>query len=146
LGDGVLGWDIDRRKVTIFDSGTQRLDISTLRKPDATENAYVYVRSFTACQNEILEELERRIGEKFQVTHDKAVEMSMRGREHLEEGDYDNGYPEVVTGAAYGPWRFIDFGEHAARWNRELDLPEEETLQSVIQAVLQKKDILTSRS
>ncbi|KAK9321577.1 isoflavone reductase [Lipomyces orientalis] len=153
LGNGTMGWDIEARKVTIFDSGTQpfeastvsqvrRAVVSTLRHLDETRNTYVYINSFTLTQNKVLSTLERLSGKKFEITNGSTKEIAARGQEHLREGDFENGYPEIVTAATYGPWGFDHFGGRAVQWNEILGLPEEEDFDSVIQSVLEKKHLV----
>ena len=152
LGNGVLGWDIDRRKVTLFHSGDRPVEattvnqvcraiIGTLRNPDTTRNTHIHVNSFTVTQNQILAVLERLTGDSFEVSHESSEALAVRGKEHLEQGDLDQGYPGVVTVVAYGPWCFLNFGERPTKWKKALGLNKEEDHETEIRAVLEKKGI-----
>ena len=127
-----MGWDVDAFKVTIFDSGDQSFEastvsqvgravVSTLRHLEETMSTYVYINSFTLSQNKVLSLLEKLTGKKFEITMGSSKEIAARGKEHVKQGDFENGYPEIVTAAAYGPWGFCDFGEKTAEWNKILD-------------------------
>ncbi|KAJ5883930.1 uncharacterized protein N7473_010816 [Penicillium subrubescens] len=153
--NAAMGWDIRAKKVTIFDTGDQTFDVSTLshviqsivstlQYPEETKNTYVYVRSFTTTQNKLLATLERISGRKFKVTRANTKDLAERGQEHLKQGDYERGYPEIVTALGYGPWGFLDFKERAEKWNRTLGLKisKEESLDSIIEDVLKKKDVI----
>ncbi|KAK9311595.1 isoflavone reductase [Lipomyces starkeyi] len=153
LGNGTMGWDVEACKVTIFDSGDQpfeastvsqvgRAVVSTLRHLDETMNTYVYINSFTLTQNKVLSVLERLSGKKFEITNGSTKLIAALGQEHLRQGDFENGYPEIVTAATYGPWGFDDFGGRAEKWNEILGLPDEEDFDSVIQSVLEKKHLV----
>jgi hypothetical protein len=153
--NAAMGWDVRAQKVTIFDTGDQPFDVSTLshvvqsivstlQYPEETKNTYVYVRSFTTTQNKLLAALERISGRKFKVTRANTKDLAERGQEHLQQGDYEHGYPEIVTALAYGPWGFLDFKVRAEKWNQTLGLKisKEESLDSIIEDVLKKKDVI----
>jgi hypothetical protein len=152
FGGGTMGWDVDARKVTIYDSGDRHFEastvdqvcraiISTLKHPNETKNTYVYVRSFVLTQNKILAILEKFQG-PYEVTKDTAIEISTRGLDNIKRGNMAEGYPQMITGATYGPWGFVDFGERPIKWNEILGLPKEEDIEEVIQGVLKKKNLV----
>jgi hypothetical protein len=152
LENAAMGWDLSARKVSIFDSGNRpfvvstlgqvtRAIISVLRHEEETRNAYVYVKSFEVTQNQLLGLIERLSGAKFEVKHFTTEEIAQRGVDHLKEGDYEHGYPEVVTAVAYGPWGFLGFGEQAEKWINVLGLPKED-LEETVRDILRKKGLL----
>jgi hypothetical protein len=148
-----MGWDLKARKVTVFDTGDQLFDVSTLDRVahtivatlqhyEETKNRYVYVKSFTLSQNKLLQVIEKLSGAKFEVAKGSTQEIGVRGRAHLDQRDFEHGYPEVVTAVAYGPWDFIYFREKADKWNTVLELPDEEPLESVVTDVLKRNSLV----
>jgi hypothetical protein len=147
-----MGWDLSAHRVSIFDSGNRpfvvstlgqvtRAIISVLRHEEETRNTYVYVKSFEVTQNQLLGLIERLSGTKFEVKHLTTEEIMQAGVDHLEKGDFEHGYPEVVTAVAYGPWGFLGFGDQAEKWNSVLGLPKEH-LEETVREVLRKKKLL----
>lgn len=153
-GKGSLGWDIDKGEVTIYDSGNQEFDTSTvdqvaraaiaiLRNLEETENTYVFINSFTSTQNQTLSALERIQGKSYKVSHDSWSAARSRGLEALEKGEIEVGYHDLVTGAVYDPGHFLLFkAEEVGKWKRILQLNEKEDLDGVIMGVLRKKNLI----
>lgn len=134
MGYGVLGRDLDAQKVTVFDSGDNPFDatttvqvgravVSSLLHYTETNNQRVYVSSFRVTQNQVLDTFKRLSGKEFEVTRANSRELAAMGKEHLEKGDWQQGYIEAVTAAIYLDSGFSNFGERSAYWNRVLDLP-----------------------
>ncbi|RHZ59769.1 hypothetical protein CDV55_105443 [Aspergillus turcosus] len=96
-------------------------------------------KTFEVTQNQLLGLIERLSGTKFEVTHLTTEEIRQQGVDHLEQGDYEYGYLEVVMAVPYGPWGFLGFGDQAEKWNSDLGLPKED-LEETVRQVLRKKD------
>ncbi|KAF2204783.1 NAD(P)-binding protein [Delitschia confertaspora ATCC 74209] len=93
-----LGFNIQDRKATIYDSGTEAFTGTTLRgiaaavvgilnHPDETANKYLRVRSIQTCQNELLAAFEEATGENWEVEYEKSSDLMARGRQKLKNGD-----------------------------------------------------------
>lgn len=106
LRSGMLGYDLDKKEVTLVDSGNEKYQTSTLaqvarsiagvlKKPEATANQYIYVNSFNASQNEILAALEDATGSKWTVTKVNSSDLVKEGEEKLAKGDYTSFVPLV---------------------------------------------------
>ncbi|KAL6907255.1 NAD(P)-binding protein [Trichoderma evansii] len=153
-GRGTLGWDLDKGEVTIYDSGNQEYDTSTvdqvarsaiavLRNLKETENTYVFVNSFTSTQNQTLSALERIQGKSYKVSRDTSAATIARGLEELERGEVDAGYRDLVTGTIYDPGHFALFkADEVGKWKKILQLNNNEDLEGVITEVLRKKDLI----
>lgn len=149
-----MGWDIDKGEVTIYDSGNQEFDTSTvdqvaratiaiLRTLEETENTYVFVNSFVSTQNQTLSALERIQGKSYKVSHDSWSAARSRGLEALERGDIEVGYHDLVTGTIYDPGHFTLFkAEEVGKWKTILQLDEKEDLDGVAMDVLRKKNLI----
>lgn len=117
--------------------------ISVLHHPDETANQYVYVNSFTLTQNLLLSTLERLQGVKYDKKVDTTAAIVARGEYKLSHGDNAGGYPDIVTGSVYAPWRFSHFEPAVvARWKETLGLREVEHVETVISEVLRKNELL----
>lgn len=153
-GQGTLGWDIDKSEVTIYDSGNQEYDTSSvdqvaratiaiLRNLEETENTYVFVNSFVSTQNQTLSAIERIHGKSYKVSHDTFSAARSRGLEALERGDVEAGYHDLVTGTIYDPGHFTLFkADEVDKWRKILQLNENEDLDGVIVDVLRKKHLI----
>lgn len=149
-----MGWDIDKGEVTIYDSGDQEFDATTvdqvaraaiaiLRNLEETKNTYVFINSFVITQNQTLSALERIQGKPYKVSHDSWSAARSRGLEALERGDIEVGYHDLVTGTIYDPGHFAHFkAEEVSKWKKILQLNEKEDLDGVIMEVLRKKNLI----
>jgi nucleoside-diphosphate-sugar epimerase len=150
-----LGWDIDASRVTIYDSGDQEFDTSTveqlvravtsvLKHPEETKNTYVFVNSFTFTQNKVLSALERLQGKKYEVLKDTTASIYASGTQKLSSGDVATGYPEIVTASVYAPWKFSSFpADEVTKWKQALELTEVDDSDTVVSSVLRKKGLLS---
>jgi hypothetical protein len=149
VGYDVLGWDLDHQKVKIFDKGIRPLDVtnmnqvglavaSTLQHLDETKNKRIYVNSFTVTQNQVLEAFERISGRKFETSQASTTELIAVAKEHLAQGNWEQGYPEAVTAALYLDAGFGYFSGRTSHWNKVLGLSEE-SLDAAVTAVLEQK-------
>ncbi|KAF3057584.1 hypothetical protein CFAM422_012445 [Trichoderma lentiforme] len=151
IGTGLMGWEIEEYKATIYDSGDQRYDAtnfetvgkaiaSVLTHPDITRNQQVYVNSFKVCQNEVIEGVERLLGKKIAISRASSVEIAERGRLTMANGEWQKGYFDSATGSTHGPWGFCDFGGRSTRWNDVLDIPKDD-LETTLKRVLKNKKL-----
>ncbi|KAL7953392.1 hypothetical protein V8C34DRAFT_309250 [Trichoderma compactum] len=93
---GVMGWDLESFKVTIFDSGDQEFSCtnittvaeaiaSVLKHQNATKNQNVYVSSFPRLtQNEVLAAREALSGRKFEVTQASTEDLVAKGEARIK--------------------------------------------------------------
>ncbi|KAL7803936.1 NmrA-like family protein [Trichoderma afarasin] len=151
LDMGVMGWDLESFKVTIFDSGDQEFSCtntktvaeaiaSVLKREDATKNQNVYVSSFPRLtQNEVLAALEGLSGRKFEVTHASTEDLVAKGEARIKRREWLQGYIETVSASCYAPWGYNTFGDRAEKWNTILELPKED-LEDTLTRVLRMSD------
>ncbi|KAI0179089.1 NAD(P)-binding protein [Hypoxylon sp. FL1284] len=96
---GSVGFDKKTKTATIYDSGNEPFQASNLpflgravaailSQPDKTANMYISVASFNPTQNQILEVVEAKTGEKWTVEHATGAEHEKIGLEKLSKGDY----------------------------------------------------------
>ncbi|KAI0855969.1 hypothetical protein F4860DRAFT_494611 [Xylaria cubensis] len=148
-GHGLLGIDIRSKTATIIDSGNQEFTTSTmpivtkatasiLLHPEKTKNRYVHVHSFTLTQNLVLEALERVMRTKFSREKTSREDLLALATKHLEEGDYENGYYEMVNTVVYSGPPVSLFSGRAIQGKKLLGLVEAEDLDEVVKGVLAK--------
>lgn len=114
---------------------------------DETKNQFGFVNSFTITQNEVLRELEKVTGEKFEITNVIGEEVGKIGLEKLKTGkmesigggEYAVGTFEVVGAALYGYGGANNYSKTKGIWNENLGLPVEsleETVGRVVKELL----------
>ena len=146
----LLGFDVKTKSGALFDSGEAKFTASTINKatqavasvllhPEETKNKYVYVSSFDLNQNAILESLERVSGSKFSMDKSKAEDLLATGKKHLEEGQWDKAYYELVTALTYSGFEFGVFSEKTKYWDEVLGLEQNETMDDAAKWVLARK-------
>lgn len=157
LSNGELfGIDIEKRKVTFFDDGSQRLNTSTwvqvgratatvLSLPEDALNAYrnrmVYTSSFAVNQKEMFESAKRITATSdgdWNVTSEPARQRYKDACERLEKGD------RVAFGRKLYTRFFYDDAGLYEKWhgsdNEALDLPEENLDEATKRALQVAKD------
>lgn len=146
LVTGFLGFDINSKSATIYDSGTQpfsatplstigRALVSLLQNPSATKaNQYVYISSFLTSQNEILAALEKASGTKYTIQKSTAAKLIEGGNAKLGKGDF-NGIGDLIMGNLYGG-EGNDFERSEELANGKLGL-KGERLEEVTKTVVQ---------
>ncbi|RDW72069.1 hypothetical protein BP5796_08103 [Coleophoma crateriformis] len=149
---GAFGWDLQHRKVTVFDGGEQEVEATTLaqlsravaailaeEQRGATKNRYVYVNSFTVTQKEVLEIIETLMPDvDIEVTEVKTDELGKAGVEKLASGDAQAaqmGGFEVITAAVYGFGGANNYSKNRGLWNQKLGLPQED-LRAVLAGIV----------
>lgn len=65
-----------------------RVIAAVLSQPEKTANQYLSVASFNPSQNQILEIVEAKTGEKWKVEHASTAEQEKIGLDKLSKGDY----------------------------------------------------------
>ncbi|KAL7966065.1 hypothetical protein HDV63DRAFT_385448 [Trichoderma sp. SZMC 28014] len=135
-GHGLMGFYFDDPKVQLFDKGVRPLDATTMNQVglavaatlqhlEETKNKRIYVKSFSVSQAQIVDIFEKLSNKTFSRTDASASELIVVGKKHIEEGNWDLGYPESVTAALYSDTGFGYSSERASEWNKVLGLPEE---------------------
>ncbi|KAH7064994.1 hypothetical protein B0J12DRAFT_748999 [Macrophomina phaseolina] len=102
-----LDWALDKdffkinipgRKAKIFDSGTHKFTVTTLpnvalatarilQDPGRTANRYLYFQDFACSSRDIVAELERQSGEKWELEHVSSEREIANAREGIARGD-----------------------------------------------------------
>ncbi|KAJ5946599.1 isoflavone reductase family protein [Penicillium verhagenii] len=150
LEAGWLDYHLKERKVTIYDSGDKAWSTSTLGtasaavvkvllKPEQTENKPVFVASFTVSQRQVLEELEKATGEKWEVRRMSSADALKKAAE-LDTKDYSDGLKLLVLMLLYADDmdRGADFAKDGLLWNDLLGLREENLAEVVGRVVKQQ--------
>ena len=139
LTNELLGFDLRSRKATIFDDGNTKFSASTLahigeavtkilQKEDATKNKMLYMESVYTSQNELLAQLQRISGLKFDVTRENSEEYIEKLKPQVRQGDHDATERMVgVLGIKRADW-------HRNLANHQLDLSAVD-LQEVVSQV-----------
>ncbi|KAK1760058.1 isoflavone reductase [Echria macrotheca] len=121
LDHAVFGFDFPKRKVSIVDSGDERVSVSSMRfvgeavarvllNEEETKNKEVEVVEFTVSQNEILKIFEEEIGEKWSVAHVRGADLEKSGNEKLAGGNIGGAFLDLLQS-----WNLSDGGDHAVK-------------------------------
>jgi len=113
----LLAFNVPNGTAEIFDGGDVKWSASTLaqigkavvgvlRKPDETRNKMLYMQSFCVSQNEVLVELEKAAGRKFEVKQLSSEEYIKGKKEAVDKGESDATEQMVaVLGLTRADWR-----------------------------------------
>ncbi|KAF3067881.1 Pinoresinol reductase 2 [Trichoderma lentiforme] len=148
-GYGLMGFHFDEPKVQLFDNGVRPLDATTMNQVglavaatlqhlEETKNKRIYVNSFSVSQSQIVEAFEILSGKTFERTEGSTKDLIAAGKAHIEDGNWDLGYPESVTAALYSDTGFGYSSGRASEWNKVLGLSEE-SLDVCAKELLQSK-------
>ncbi|PKK41260.1 hypothetical protein CI102_15104 [Trichoderma harzianum] len=148
-GYGLMGFHFDEPKVQLYDKGVRPLDATTMNQVglavaatlqhlEETKNKRIYVNSFSVSQSQIVDAFENLSGKTFERTEGSTKELIAAGKAHIEEGNWDLGYPESVTAALYSDTGFGYSSGRASERNKILGLPEE-SLDVCAKELLQSK-------
>ena len=148
LKDGFLGFDLKTKTATICDSGDTvtnfsildsvgQATIGILAYPAETANRYVFINSFRATQNDILNALETVTGEKWNVKKTTCEDESRIGREKMEKGDW-SGVGHAIMGASYSGGKY-DFAQGRELDNQLLGVPHLEDLENIVELIVSGK-------
>ncbi|KAL0938525.1 isoflavone reductase family protein [Colletotrichum truncatum] len=94
---GIYGIDLDKKSITIFDSGNQTVSTTSLpflaqgiaavlEHPAETANQYLNIIEFDVTQNQLLKVFEEETGSKWSVEHKTADEVNEEGKTKLASG------------------------------------------------------------
>ncbi|KAI9149379.1 isoflavone reductase family protein [Paramyrothecium foliicola] len=149
LDAGWFDFNLDQKRATIYDSGHKRWSTSTigtaaaavarvLLKPEETKNKAVFVASFTVSQLQVLEELEKATGAKWE-TRRLTSEEALAKADKLVDRDYSAGLKLRILMLLYAEDadRGADFEKDGWLDNEMLGLPAE-TLGDVVARVVKK--------
>jgi len=121
----LLAFNVQEGTAEIFDGGDVKWSASTLsqigksvvgvlRKPEETKNKMLYMQSFCVSQNEVLSELEKVSGKKFEVKQLSSEEYIKGKKEAVDKGDSNSTEQMVAV-----------LGLTRADWTREKDFANE---------------------
>ncbi|KXH53677.1 isoflavone reductase [Colletotrichum simmondsii] len=94
---GIYGISLENKRITIFDSGNQKVSttslaflaegiVAVLQHPAETANKYINIVEFEVTQNQLHKLFEEETGSKFTVEHKTADEAEKEGKEKLKAG------------------------------------------------------------
>jgi len=142
---GFLGQNLSAHKAIIYGSGDARFSTTTLsaigtavagilRNPEKTANQDLFISSLETTGKEILAELEKATGKKWDVEHRTIEETINTGREKVSKNDYSGIY-DLIVALVYAEDKGSDFTKDHELVNKLLSLPEE-TLEGVVARIL----------
>jgi uncharacterized protein YbjT (DUF2867 family) len=114
-----------------------RAVVAVLKHPEITVNRYVEVAAFEVSQKEILASLEKVTGKTFKVEEVSSAEKRRIGKEKMArepKGSKDmlnGGFKDLLQGTV-----FAGLDKHGPIENRQLELPERESLDEVTAKIL----------
>jgi len=150
-------FDLINHSAIIFDSGTASFDAITKAQLGravvaallpanayATRNQYVFVRSFTLTQTQVLGYLQGATGSDWTIQHRSSTEQSFKGRaafaemmkrpEPATEKGFYAAILDIVVAVYFGYGGEARFTEKTTKWMDILQL-EEETPEAVVRRV-----------
>jgi hypothetical protein len=150
LESGWLDYHLEEKRVTIYDSGekpwsttnmgTVAAAVGTvLLKPDETKNKPIFVASFTVSQLQVLEELEKATGVKWDVQR-MTEEAALQKARRLDNKDHSEGLKLLILMLLYadGTDRGANFEKDGLLCNKLLELPEENLSEVIVRVVKQQ--------
>ena len=129
-----LGFDVKARTATMWDSGRARFAITTstntgralaktLLNPDMSANKQIFLADFTTTTREIVESLERQIGESFKVEEKESGPAIKEWRAQYDAGDLGAAFPLLALSFGADVDIGYDFEKEQEVWNSKLELP-----------------------
>ncbi|KAK7738582.1 hypothetical protein SLS53_006103 [Cytospora paraplurivora] len=132
---GHVGFDVKAKKATIYDSGNEPFQTTTvglvakavasiLKHPQETANKYLLIASFQPTLNQILQIVEEETSSKWTVEHVSTQDLLKSGEEKLAKGDF-SAFRELLRVHLYrdGEGHPVPANELA---NKSLELPQED--------------------
>lgn len=116
---GFMGLDLAGKRFEMLDGGEGRVSCTTegntavavvralTTHVEETRNRNVFLQDFSVSQRELLEEVERQTGEKFEVTELDSRKLAEEKKKEFEGGDVYAQYPLINIGfmtGRYGGW------------------------------------------
>ncbi|KAH8433991.1 aromatic alcohol reductase [Aspergillus melleus] len=112
LENGFLGFDISNRKATIWNGGNKKFTlsnekqlaqavVSTLQRPEATKDQYLFIASVETSHKELLAALEEATAAKWDVTKTTTDEQVNDGMQKLGAGDFSGAF-NLVRAISFG--------------------------------------------
>lgn len=100
LKSDLLNFDVNARKVRIFDGGDIKWSTTTLetigratveiiKKEGETRNRMLYIQSFSITQNEVLKSVEKAMGQKWQVEHVRSEDFITQTKAVMDKDPED---------------------------------------------------------
>ncbi|KAI9887324.1 MAG: hypothetical protein M1823_000840 [Watsoniomyces obsoletus] len=143
---GFFGFDLQAKKMTIWDGGSPRFSSTTLPtigkaaaqillKFEETKNRYVWIQSALVSQNDLKAALERATNAQWEVEQVKSEDMIKKGYELLPQGF--PGIALLILGTIFNANADTgsNFTTHTKLDNDLLGLPKED-VQSVVDSVV----------
>ncbi|ATY60369.1 isoflavone reductase family [Cordyceps militaris] len=147
LEDGWLDFHLKQERVVIYDSGNKPWSTTTigtaaasvvkvLLKPEETKNKPIFVASFTVSQRQVLDELEKCTGSKWEVQKMSSAEALKKAAD-MDNKDYSEGLKLLILMLLYADNvdRGADFEKTGSLCNELLGLPTENLAEVVGQIV-----------
>lgn len=150
LESGWLNYHLEEKRATIYDTGDKQwstTNIGTvatavakvLSKPDETKNKPMFVASFTVSQLQVLEELEKTTGIKWEVQRMTSA-VAMEKARKLNNKDPSKGLKLLILMLLYadGADRGANFEKDGLLSNKLLGLPVEDLSEVIARVVGQQ--------
>lgn len=147
LGEPWFGFDLKNKKVTFFDDGKTRINVSTwsscgralaalLSLPEdgaspavaQWKNKPFYIASFRISQRDILDSIHRVTGttdKDWEITHEATDQRRKNGLEEMQKG-IQTGYAKAMYSRVFYPTGDGDYESSRGLANEVLGLPKEE--------------------
>ncbi|GIJ92658.1 hypothetical protein Asppvi_001936 [Aspergillus pseudoviridinutans] len=145
---GLTGFDLTTKTVTLVDGGKTRFTASTvaqigraliavLSHATETANRVVFVESFTTTQLEVLTAVEEATGEKWKVVDANSKDIRAEGFKKMEEGNILEGGAALIQAAVLGKEALEDHTHvKGGIWNDRLGL-KQESVEEEVKRILQ---------
>ena len=156
LGEPWFGFDIKDRKVTFFDDGNTRINVSTWQQcgralaallsfPESGaspaisqwKNKPFYIASFRVCQRDMLDSLHRVIGttdKDWEITHEPTGQRYKNGINEMQKGAM-TGFAKAMYSRNFFPNGDGDFESSRGLANDLIGLPKEDLDEATKRAV-----------
>ncbi|KAF2009408.1 NAD(P)-binding protein [Aaosphaeria arxii CBS 175.79] len=143
MGEAGFGIDIKNKKVTFFDDGNTKVNLSTwdqcgraiaglLALPESEvakyKNKPIYTSSFRVSQRDILDSLNRVSGTTdadWEIKYEESAKRVAEGKELLSKGDF-SGFAKAMYSRLFYPNGDSDYESSKGLANEQLGLPKED--------------------
>lgn len=156
LGEISFGFDIKNKKVTFYDDGKTRVNVSTWNQCGRSlaallglpengttpalsdwKNKPLYIDSFTVSQRDMLDSVHRVTGSTdrdWEISHETSVERHKNGLKEMQDG-VQTGFIKVMYTRNFFPGQGGDFEASKGVANEKLGLPKEDLDEATKRAV-----------